>query len=178
MLNIFFIHLFVDGHLGCFHILAIIYICYYEHWGICVFFFLPFNFILDYTWLASQVGLVVKNLPTNAGDIREAGSIPGSGRSPGEGHGQPLQYSCQENPIERRAWWAIVHGFAQSRTWLKQFSMPGWLGFPVAQVVKSLPRPGFDPWVGKTLWRRKWQSTPVFLSGKSHGQRSLMGSGP
>ena len=50
---------------------------------------------------ASQVALVVKNLPTNAGDLRNIGSIPGSGRSPGEGHGNPLQYSCRENPMER-----------------------------------------------------------------------------
>ena len=49
---------------------------------------------------ASQVALVVKNLPANAGDVRDVGSIPGPGRSPGEGHGNPLQYSCLENPHE------------------------------------------------------------------------------
>ena len=49
---------------------------------------------------ASQVALVVKNLPANAGDLRDAGSIPGSGRSPGEGHCNPLQYSCLENPMD------------------------------------------------------------------------------
>ena len=48
--------------------------------------------------------LVVKNLPANAGDIRDAGSIAESGRSPGEGHGNPLQYSCPENPMDRGAW--------------------------------------------------------------------------
>ena len=47
-----------------------------------------------------QVVLVIKNLPTNAADMRDAGSIPGSGRSPGGGHGDPLHYSCQENPME------------------------------------------------------------------------------
>ena len=52
---------------------------------------------------ASQVVLVVKNLPANAWDIRDEGSIPG--RSPGGGHGNPLQYSCLENPMDRRAWW-------------------------------------------------------------------------
>ena len=52
-------------------------------------------------------GSVVKDLPANAGDLD---SIPGSGRSPGEGNGNPLQYSCLENPIDRGAWWAIVHG--------------------------------------------------------------------
>ena len=56
---------------------------------------------------------VVKNLPANAGDIRDAGSIPGSGRSPGEGNGNPLQYSCLENSIDRGACWATVHGVAR-----------------------------------------------------------------
>ena len=51
------------------------------------------------------VVLVVKNLPANAGDIRDVGSVPGLGRSPGGGHGYPLQYSCLENPMDRRAWW-------------------------------------------------------------------------
>jgi len=61
------------------------------------------------------VALVVKNLPANAGDIRDSGSIPESGRSPGGGHGNPLQYSCLENPMERGAWWATVHGVAKSQ---------------------------------------------------------------
>ena len=57
--------------------------------------------------MVSQVALVVKkNPPTSAGDKRDAGSIPGLGRSPGGGHGNPLQYSCLENPIDRGAWWA------------------------------------------------------------------------
>ena len=54
--------------------------------------------------------LVVKSSPANAGDLRDAGSIPGSGRSPGGGHGNPLQYSRLENPIYRGAWWATVLG--------------------------------------------------------------------
>ena len=58
-------------------------------------------------WLrASQVAQVVENMPATTGDIRDAGSIPGSGRSPAEGHGNPLQYSCLENPMNRGAWWA------------------------------------------------------------------------
>ena len=52
---------------------------------------------------------MVKNLPANAGDLRDVGSIPGSGRSPGEVHGNPLQRSCLENPMDRGAWWATVH---------------------------------------------------------------------
>ena len=54
--------------------------------------------------------LEVKNLPANAGDINDYDSIPGLGRSSGEGHGNPLQYSCQENSMDRGAWRAMVHG--------------------------------------------------------------------
>ena len=60
-----------------------------------------------------------KNPPTYAGDIRNAGLIPGSGRSPGGGHSNPRQYSCLENPMDRGAWWATVHRVAKSQTWLK-----------------------------------------------------------
>ena len=56
-----------------------------------------------------QTVLLVKNPPANAGDIRDAGSMPGSGRSPGVGNGNPLQYSCLENPVDRGAWRAIVY---------------------------------------------------------------------
>ena len=63
--------------------------------------------------MASQVALVVKNPLANAGDT---GSIPGSERSPGGGHGSPLQYSCLENPMDRAAWQAIAHGVAQGQT--------------------------------------------------------------
>ena len=58
---------------------------------------------------ASQVELVVKNLSANTGDIRGVRSILGSARSPGGGHGNPLQYSCLENPMDRGAWWVIGH---------------------------------------------------------------------
>ena len=61
-------------------------------------------------------GSVVKNPPTNAGDTGDLNSIPGSGRSRGEGNGNPVQYSCLENPIDRGAWWAAVHGVAESDT--------------------------------------------------------------
>ena len=58
-------------------------------------------------------GSVVKDLPVNAGD---SGSIPGLGRCPGEGNGNPLQYSCLENPMDRRVWWATAHGVTKSQT--------------------------------------------------------------
>ena len=65
---------------------------------------------------ASQVVLVVKNLPANAGDARDTGSIPGSGRSPRVGNGNPLQYSCLENSMDRGAWRATIHGVTKSQT--------------------------------------------------------------
>ena len=65
---------------------------------------------------ASEVVLVVKNTPAKVGDIREAGSIPGPGRSAGGGHGNPLQYSCLENPMDGGAWWAAVQGITKCWT--------------------------------------------------------------
>ena len=67
-------------------------------------------------YLGSQVVLVVKNPPANAGDLRDAGSIPGSGRCPGGGNGNPLQYSCLRKLVDTEAWRAIVHGVAESNT--------------------------------------------------------------
>ena len=66
---------------------------------------------------------MVKNLPAIVGDITDAGSTPGSGRSPGEGNGNPLQYSCLGNPMDRGAWWVIVHRVAESQIQLKQLGM-------------------------------------------------------
>ena len=60
--------------------------------------------------------LLVKNPPANAGDVRNTGLITGSGRSPGGGHGKPLQYSCQENPMDREIWQATAHEVTKSRT--------------------------------------------------------------
>ena len=65
---------------------------------------------------------MVKSLLTNARDIRDADSIPGLGRSPGGGHGNPLQYSCLESPMDRGAWWPTVRKIAKSRTRLKQLT--------------------------------------------------------
>ena len=66
--------------------------------------------------------LVLKYLPANSGDIRDAGSVTGSGRSPGGGHGNLLWYSCLENLMDRGAWWATVHRVPKSQRWLKQLS--------------------------------------------------------
>ena len=65
---------------------------------------------------SSQGALVVKSPPANARDLRDVGSIPGSGRSPGEENSNPLQYSCLENPTDRGAWWATVHCVKKSWT--------------------------------------------------------------
>ena len=91
--------------------------------------------------------------------------------------------------MDRGTWQAAVHRVAQSRTQLKQLStharMRQLQGPPGGSVVKNPPahppanhKQSDDPWVRKIPWRRKWQSTPVFLSGESHGQRSLVGYSP
>ena len=69
---------------------------------------------------ASQVAIMVKNLPVNAGDIRGTGSIPELGRHPGRGRRNPLPYPCLENPMNRGAWYATVHRVPESGTRLKQ----------------------------------------------------------
>ena len=86
----------MEGHLDCFHILAIVNNAAMNKEG--------------------EVVLVIKNLPANAGDIRDVGSIPRLGRSPGGGHDNPLQYSCLENPIDRGGWWAMGRWVAKSWT--------------------------------------------------------------
>ena len=70
----------------------------------------------------SQVVLVVKNLPANAGDTRDVGLIPELEIDPQEGHSNPLQYSCLENPMDRGAWQAAVHGVAKSQTLLSNLA--------------------------------------------------------
>ena len=111
---------------------------------------------------------MIKNLPANAGDRRDAGLIPGLGITPGGGHGNPLPYSCLENPMDRGAWQATVHRVAQSQTRLKRLSTH----------ICQCRRRGLGPWLRNIPWRRKWQPTPVFMPGESHGQRSLAGYGP
>ena len=73
------------------------------------------SFFHEIPW-APQVALAVKNPPASAGEVRDVGSIPGSGRSLGGGHGDPLQYSCLENSMDRGAWQTIVHGITKSDT--------------------------------------------------------------
>ena len=77
---------------------------------------------------------MVKNLSANAGDTRDMGLIPGSGRSPGGGNGNPFEYSCLENPMDRGIWWATVHGVAKSWTGLSNIFTFSELG----QTLKEL----------------------------------------
>ena len=84
---------------------------------------------------------MVKNPPANAGDTRDAGLIPGSGRFPGGGHGNPLQYSCLENPMDRGAWWATVHGAVKSWIQLKLLSTHAQQcarGFPLLYILANV----------------------------------------
>ena len=83
--------------------------------------------------VTSLVAQMVKHLAYNVGDL---GFIPGSGRSSGEGNGNPLQYSCLENPMDREAWWATVHGVAKSGTWLSDFTFT--FTFYLLTFIKSL----------------------------------------
>ena len=76
--------------------------------------FILFSVYIKWRAFVLSLVLVVKNLPANAGDEREVGSISGSGRSPEVGNDHPLQYSCLENPMDRGAWWAIVYGVTES----------------------------------------------------------------
>ena len=85
--------------------------------------------------LTSQVTLVVKNPPANAGDGRDAVSIPGPGRSPGGGHANPLQYSCLGNSKDRGARWAAVHGVTKS--WM-QLSMHARMHIPNDMILDPI----------------------------------------
>ena len=119
----------------------------------------------------------------------DLGSIPGSRRSPGEGNGNPFQYSCLENPMDRGTWWATVCRVTKSQTQLKWLSkhtqdlnMMGFLGGvsgkdPACQC-RRCKRCRFNSWVGKIPWRRAWQPIPVFSPGKSQGKSSLAGYSP
>ena len=95
------------------------------------------------------MALVVKNLPANTGDVRHMGLIPGLGRSPGEGNGNALQYSCLENPMDRGAWQGTVTG-SHSQTQLKQLSMHTKLYKVIQLIVIKLrfkSRPDTKPYI-------------------------------
>ena len=103
--------------------------------------------------------------------------IPGLGGSPKEGNGYPLQYSCLEKSMDRGAWQAPVHGVKKSQTQLSDFHFQR-ISL-VSRMVKRLPTMpetrGSNPGSGRSPGAGKWQPTPLFLPGKSHGQKSLVG---
>ena len=122
-------------------------------------------------------GSVVKNLTVNAGNV---GSIPGSGRSPGEGNANPLQYSCTGNPMNRGSWWAAVWGGV--RVGCDLGTKPQCMSYK--EIVSS-----FSPcavqyvlisyFILSSIYRRRqWQPTPVLLPGESQGRGSLVGCCP
>ena len=121
--------------------------------------------VLCYTVGSHQLGFPggssSKELACQCGRPKRGGFNPGSGKSPGEGHGNPPQYSCLENPMDRGAWWATVHRVAKSDT------------TEVTQHARTLVICFIHSSV--YLWRRKWQPAPVFLPGESQGQGSLVG---
>ena len=107
----------------------------------------------DFLHLTSQVVLVVKNLPANAGDT---GSIPGLGRSPGRGHGNPPQYSCLENPTDRGAWQATVHRVKKSQTRLKRLNWTELNWSSKGMVGKGHGSPLQCSWLENPVDRGAW----------------------
>ena len=125
-------------HLNMFFLLSSMlciecYFPFHVQWELSMFpLFLPIlsfgwynlRFYIQFIWV-SHMALVVKNPPANAGDITDVGLIPGLGRSLGGGHGNPLRYSCLENPMDRGGWQATVHWVSKSQTrlkWLSKYS--------------------------------------------------------
>ena len=106
--------------------------------------------------------------------MRDSGLIPGLGRVPGEGHGNPLQYSCLENSLDRGAWRATAHGVAKNPRQLKWLS-PSMNLFITNMVSILFHILGLDMEAGQ---RRQWHPTPVLFPGKSPGRRSLVGFSP
>ena len=126
-------------------------------------------------------GLEVKMPPANAGD---KGSIPGLGRSPGEGNGNPLQSSCLEKFHGQRAWWAIVYGVTKSWTRFSDWETEqaclcdvSWsdVCFRAPPGTTEDSKLGGARMEGGQKLRRKWHPTPVFLPGESQGWGSLVG---
>ena len=84
-----------------------------------------------------------KDSACNSGATEDMGSIPGSGRTPGGGHGNPLHCSCLQNPMDREAWWVLVHRVPKSQTWLKQLSIHAWRK-NTWESIKSMHRSVFS----------------------------------
>ena len=183
--HIFFIPSFVGGHVSCFHILAIVNsaalnVGLHVFFGICVFTLFGYipssGFAKSYGILRkSLVAQMVKNLsPVQETWVQFVGQEDPLEKGMAT-HSSILAWRI---PIDRGTWQAAVHGVEKSQ------HMIFW-GFPGGTTGKKpifqrRRHKGyrFDPWIGKISWRRAWQPTPVFLPGKSHGQRSLAGYSP
>ena len=126
--------------------------------------FLRSKLLLFKLWCTSmrafQVALVAKNPPANAGDIRDADSIPGSGKSPGGGHGNPLQYSCLENPMDRGTWQATVHRVTKNQTRLRWLSTHALftISWSTTQFLREL-RGGICLWKSNahSTWKKRFE---------------------
>ena len=127
-----------------------------------------------------------KESSCNAGNLH---SMPGSGRLPGEGNGNPLQHSCLENPMDRGAWWATVHGVAKSQTRLIDFTFTVYYssvfvstGFPGGSNGKesacNVGDPGSIPELGRSPGERNSNPHQYSCLENSHGQMSLAGYSP
>ena len=125
-----------------------------------------FSEVFDKTILNS--GLLLwpnsKESACNEGDAGDAGSIPRSERSAGGGHGNPVQYSCLENPMDRGAWWATVHGVAKSQTWLKRLNTHIHVKF-IGKIKYTRNSPG------KFLEKIKWERTYFIKSSNRKFQK-------
>ena len=114
------------------------------------------------TWLKQlSMHAVVKNLLAYVGDAGDTGSIPGSGRPPGEGNGNPLQYSCLGNSMDRRVWWDAVHGVTKSWTWLRLSTSPPFN--PISLILESWSRLAAPSHLEKKAEGCEW-AFPTFTS--------------
>ena len=122
-------------------------------------------------WLTLYcTSLVAQRLKASACNAGDLGSIPGSGRFPGEINGTPFQYSCLKNSTDRGVWWAIVHGIKKNQTCLRDHTFPFKISeTPDSNIYLHCRRPGLDPWVGKIPWRNEMLGTAIFLPEEFHG---------
>ena len=130
----------------------------------------PWSVLTNYCWSKRQICLTAgwapkKKLRSSPSDIEgkesacnvgDPGSIPGLGRSPGEGNGNPLQYSCLESLMDSRAWRVTVHGVAKSRTWLSDFTFFSFTFFLIAQWLGVCPQ-----LQGTQVWSLVWEDPPA-----------------
>ena len=127
------------------------------------------NFVLNTYWLGFPSGSAIKNPPANAGST-DQGSIPELGRFPGGGHGNSVQYSCLENPMDRGAWQAIVHRVTKSQIWLKRLSMQAHIDWLLVFsclgtfTICLAPHPDSLVWVSTYQWAQVGR--PVSVDGE------------